>query len=52
MAVANIVEIDAVNPQPRVIERAVTALSGGGLLAFPTDSYYGLGCDLFDKRSI
>jgi tRNA threonylcarbamoyl adenosine modification protein (Sua5/YciO/YrdC/YwlC family) len=52
MAVANIVEIDAVNPQPRVIERAVTALSGGGLVAFPTDSYYGLGCDLFDKRAI
>ena len=52
MAVANIVEIDADNPQPRVIERAVTALSGGGLVAFPTDSYYGLGCDLFDKRAI
>jgi tRNA threonylcarbamoyl adenosine modification protein (Sua5/YciO/YrdC/YwlC family) len=30
----------------------VTALSGGGLVAFPTDSYYGLGCDLFDKRAI
>jgi tRNA threonylcarbamoyl adenosine modification protein (Sua5/YciO/YrdC/YwlC family) len=52
MAVANIVEVDAVNPQPRVIERAVTALSGGGLVAFPTDTYYGLGCDLFDKRAI
>jgi tRNA threonylcarbamoyl adenosine modification protein (Sua5/YciO/YrdC/YwlC family) len=52
MAVANIVEIDPVNPQPRVIERAVAALSGGGLLAFPTDTYYGLGCDLFDKRAI
>ncbi len=52
MAVANIVGIDAVNPQPRVIERAVAALSGGGLVAFPTDSYYGLGCDLFDKRAI
>ena len=52
MAVANIVGIDPVNPQPRVIERAVTALSGGGLVAFPTDTYYGLGCDLFDKRAI
>ena len=52
MAVANIVPIDPVNPQPRVIERAVTALSGGGLVAFPTDTYYGLGCDLFDKRAI
>jgi tRNA threonylcarbamoyl adenosine modification protein (Sua5/YciO/YrdC/YwlC family) len=52
MAVANILQIDPINPQPRVIERAVTALSGGGLLAFPTDTYYGLGCDLFDKRAI
>jgi tRNA threonylcarbamoyl adenosine modification protein (Sua5/YciO/YrdC/YwlC family) len=52
MAIANIVQIDPVNPQPRVIERAVSALSGGGLLAFPTDTYYGLGCDLFDKRAI
>ncbi len=52
MAVANILEVDPVNPQPRVIEKAVSALSGGGLLAFPTDTYYGLGCDLFDKRAI
>jgi tRNA threonylcarbamoyl adenosine modification protein (Sua5/YciO/YrdC/YwlC family) len=52
MAVANIVQIDPVNPQPRVLERAVSALSGGGLVAFPTDTFYGLGCDLFDKRAI
>jgi tRNA threonylcarbamoyl adenosine modification protein (Sua5/YciO/YrdC/YwlC family) len=52
MAVANILEVDPVNPQPRVIEKAVSALSGGGLVAFPTDTYYGLGCDLFDKRAI
>jgi tRNA threonylcarbamoyl adenosine modification protein (Sua5/YciO/YrdC/YwlC family) len=52
MAVANILEVDPVNPQPRVIERAISALSGGGLVAFPTDTYYGLGCDLFDKRAI
>jgi tRNA threonylcarbamoyl adenosine modification protein (Sua5/YciO/YrdC/YwlC family) len=52
MAAANIVEIDPTHPQPRVIEKAVAALSGGGLLAFPTDTYYGLGCDLFDKRAI
>jgi tRNA threonylcarbamoyl adenosine modification protein (Sua5/YciO/YrdC/YwlC family) len=52
MAVANILEVDPVNPQPRVIEKAISALSGGGLVAFPTDTYYGLGCDLFDKRAI
>ena len=52
MAAAPIVEIDPAHPQPRVVERAVSVLSSGGLLAFPTDTYYGLGCDLFDKRAI
>src|SRR5512133_1152392 len=52
MAAAPIVEIDPGHPQPRVVERAVSVLSSGGLLAFPTDTYYGLGCDLFDKRAI
>jgi tRNA threonylcarbamoyl adenosine modification protein (Sua5/YciO/YrdC/YwlC family) len=51
-AVAPIVEIDPEHPQPRLIERAVQTLSEGGLLAFPTDTYYALGCDLFDKRAI
>ena len=52
MAVAPIVEIDPQHPQPRLVERAVQALSSGGLVAFPTDTYYGIGCDLFDKRAI
>jgi tRNA threonylcarbamoyl adenosine modification protein (Sua5/YciO/YrdC/YwlC family) len=52
MAAAPIVEIDPSHPQPRAIERAVSALSSGGLVAFPTDTYYGIGCDLFDKRAI
>jgi tRNA threonylcarbamoyl adenosine modification protein (Sua5/YciO/YrdC/YwlC family) len=51
-AAAPIVEIDPAHPQPRVVERAVATLSSGGLLAFPTDTYYGIGCDLFDKRAI
>lgn len=52
MAAAHIVVIDPAHPQPRVIERAISALSSGGLLAYPTDTYYGIGCDLFDKRAI
>lgn len=52
MAAAPIVEIDPQHPQPRLVERAVQALSSGGLVAFPTDTYYGIGCDLFDKRAI
>ncbi len=52
MPAAPIVEIDPSHPQPRVVERAVSTLSSGGLLAYPTDTYYGIGCDLFDKRAI
>lgn len=49
---APILAIDPEHPQPRLIEKAVSVLSSGGLLALPTDTYYGLGCDLFDKRAI
>jgi tRNA threonylcarbamoyl adenosine modification protein (Sua5/YciO/YrdC/YwlC family) len=52
MAVAPIVEIDPLHPQPRAVERAVQTFSAGGLVAFPTDTYYALACDLFDKRAI
>jgi tRNA threonylcarbamoyl adenosine modification protein (Sua5/YciO/YrdC/YwlC family) len=52
VAAAPIVAIDPRHPQPRLVDRAVQVLSSGGLIAFPTDSYYGLGCDLFDKRAI
>ncbi|HUK67020.1 MAG TPA: L-threonylcarbamoyladenylate synthase [Anaeromyxobacteraceae bacterium] len=52
MPSAPIVAIDPHHPQPRLIERAVQTLASGGLIAFPTDTYYGIGCDLFDKRAI
>ena len=52
MPPAPIVAIGPVHPQPRIVERAVSVLSSGGLVAFPTDTYYGIGCDLFDKRAI
>ncbi|HEY3445643.1 MAG TPA: L-threonylcarbamoyladenylate synthase [Myxococcales bacterium] len=50
--VAPILSIDPVHPQPRLIERAVAALQAGELIAYPTDSYYGLGCDMGSKRAI
>ena len=52
MAAAPILAIDPEHPQPRLLERAVNALAAGGLVAFPTDTVYGIGCDLFDKRAI
>ena len=52
MSAAPIIAIDPKHPQPRLVERAVSTLAAGGLIAFPTDTYYGIGCDLFDKRAI
>lgn len=52
MPSAPIVEVDAVRPQPRHVERAAKVLEDGGLIAYPTDTYYGIGCDLFSKKAI
>ena len=49
---APILLIDAIHPQPRVLERAVAVLAKGELLAYPTDTCFGLGCDLLDRKAI
>jgi tRNA threonylcarbamoyl adenosine modification protein (Sua5/YciO/YrdC/YwlC family) len=45
-------QTNAVNPQKRHILRVVEALEAGKLVAYPTDSTYGIGCDLLNKRAI
>ena len=40
------------HPQPRHIGRASEILRQGGLCVYPTDTTYGLGCDIFAKRTI
>ena len=40
------------NPQLRHIRKAVTTLLDGGLIIYPTDTVYGLGCDMFNKRAM
>lgn len=52
MASAPILEVDPVHPQPRAVERAAQVLEDGGLIAYPTDTYYGIGCDLLSKKAI
>jgi len=49
---APILSIDPLHPQPRHVGRCVAVLEAGGLLAYPTDTYYGIGCDLFNKKAI
>jgi tRNA threonylcarbamoyl adenosine modification protein (Sua5/YciO/YrdC/YwlC family) len=40
------------HPEPRKIRRAVDALEAGEVIAYPTDTVYGLGCDLNNKRAV
>ena len=40
------------NPQLRLVRRVVEVVRGGGLIAFPTDSAYALGCQLGDKAAV
>lgn len=43
--------INAQNPQQRLIHQAVDILRGGGVIAYPTDSSYALGCMLGNKNA-
>jgi tRNA threonylcarbamoyl adenosine modification protein (Sua5/YciO/YrdC/YwlC family) len=49
---APIQPIDPLHPQPRHIARAVQILEAGGLVSYPTDTYYAIGCDLFQKKAL
>lgn len=44
--------IHSQNPQARLIKQAAEILRAGGLVAYPTDSSYALGCHLDDKRAV
>jgi tRNA threonylcarbamoyl adenosine modification protein (Sua5/YciO/YrdC/YwlC family) len=44
--------INSENPQARLIKKAVEILRDGGIIIYPTDTVYGLGCDLFNKKGI
>src|SRR5450759_1127855 len=40
------------NPNPRLIHQAAAVLRGGGVVVYPTDSCYALGCHLDDKNAV
>ena len=44
--------INSQNPQARLIQKAVAVLKDGGVIIYPTDTVYGLGCSLSNKRGI
>jgi len=40
------------NPTPRVVQQIVECLNGGGIIIYPTDSVYGIGCDMNQPKAI
>ncbi len=40
------------NPNPRAIRQIVECLQDGGVIIYPTDTIYGIGCDIFKQKSI
>lgn len=40
------------NPQERLIKQVVECLRDGGIVVYPTDTIYGLGCDIYNERAV
>jgi tRNA threonylcarbamoyl adenosine modification protein (Sua5/YciO/YrdC/YwlC family) len=49
--VAQYFHIHPINPQPRLVRQAVEIIRAGGVIAYPTDSSYALGCHVGDKAA-
>ena len=49
---AQILVLDEHHPNPRKIQRAAALLDEGGVIAYPTDTVYGIGCDLHNRKAI
>ena len=47
-----LLKVNPYNPQERQIKRAVEILKDGGIVAYPTDTVYGIGCDIMNKKAI
>jgi len=45
-------ELHPVTPQTRYINKAVEVLKNGGVIIYPTDTVYGLGCDIYNKEAV
>jgi tRNA threonylcarbamoyl adenosine modification protein (Sua5/YciO/YrdC/YwlC family) len=47
-----LISINPETPHYRQLERVVDILKRGGIIAYPTDTYYGIGCDIMNKKAI
>ena len=49
---AELIKLYEENPNPRQVEKVVEVLRRGGLVIYPTDTVYGLGCDITNSKAL
>ena len=47
-----VLHIHPEDPQPRLIKQVVETLQRGGIIIYPTDTVYGLGCDILQQKAV
>lgn len=47
-----LLQVHPTHPEPRKIKRVVETLENGGVIVYPTDTVYGLGCDIRQKKAL
>lgn len=52
VARAQLLVLDEDRPNPRKIQKAAELIDAGGVIAYPTDTVYGIGCDLHNRKAI
>jgi tRNA threonylcarbamoyl adenosine modification protein (Sua5/YciO/YrdC/YwlC family) len=49
---AELIKIHPINPEARKIRNVVDTLRNGGVIIYPTDTIYGIGCDLLNRKAV
>ena len=47
-----LLQIHPDNPQERLLQQVIDCIKAGGVIIYPTDTVYGLGCDIYNQKAI
>lgn len=47
-----LLSIHPIDPQPRLIKQIIECLNDGGVIIYPTDTIYGIGCDIYQEKAV
>jgi tRNA threonylcarbamoyl adenosine modification protein (Sua5/YciO/YrdC/YwlC family) len=47
-----LLQVHPENPQPRLVKQVAECLLDGGVIIYPTDTIYGIGCDIFQHKAV